>query len=205
MVGTQSSIEESQRRFQNILTENLGLEVHSPIYLALLQELVQTLSDLATFSKKDFEELEYIVILEVDDDQITTTTSKVSKGNKGWIKALIAFIKYYHMQSKEEFESVTLGEFNTFRLNEYNPDINSRRSQPSGQSQFSKHKTIIHRHHRPLRKLLKGIRTNTLSYGKIGNGIVGTAQPRLSHAHTIVKMSSMKHTYRLTVNIRNYF
>ena len=137
---TQSSIKESQRRFQNILTENLGLEVHSAIYLALLQESIHTLSDLETLSEKDIKKLEYIITSEVDDGQITTTTSKVSKGNRGKIKALIAFIKYYHMQSKEEFESVTLGEFNTFRLNEYNPDINPRGIQTSGQNQLSKRK-----------------------------------------------------------------
>ena len=116
MVGTRSSIEESHRRFQHILTEKLGLEIHSPIYQALSQENIHTLSDLATLSNKDIEEMEYTISMEVDERQITTTRSKISKGNRGWIKSLIAFIKYYHMQSEEEFESVSLEEFNTFRL-----------------------------------------------------------------------------------------
>ena len=126
MVRTRSSIEESHRRFQHILAEKLGLEIHSPVYQALSQENVHTLSDLATLSDEDIEEMEYTISMEVDEGQITTTRSKISKGNRGWIKSLIAFIKYYHMQSEEEFESVSLKEFNTFRLSKYDPDISSR-------------------------------------------------------------------------------
>ena len=83
MVGSHSSIKESKRRFQNILMKKLGVEVHSPIYQALSQESILTLSDLVTLSGRDIEELEYTVTVEVDEDQVTTTTSKISKENKG--------------------------------------------------------------------------------------------------------------------------
>ena len=72
--------------------------------------------------------MEYPITVEVDKGQVTTTTSKISKGNRGWIKALIAFVKYYHVRSEEEFKSASLGEFNTFRLNIYNPDLNTHKS-----------------------------------------------------------------------------
>ena len=140
MVGTRSTIEESQRRFQHIMTEKLGLEIHSPIYQALSQENVNTLSDLATLSDKDIEEMEYTITMEDDEGQITTTRLKISKGNRGWIRSLIAFIKYYHMQSEEEFENVTLEEFNTFRLSKYDPDISSHTAPPIAQSQPPKRK-----------------------------------------------------------------
>ena len=82
MVGTRSSIEGSQRRFQTILMEKLGIEVHSVIHQELSQESIITLSDLVTLSGRDIEALEYTVTVEVDEDQVTTTTSKISKGNR---------------------------------------------------------------------------------------------------------------------------
>ena len=56
MVGTRSSIEESQRRFQSILTETLGLDTETPIYQALSQEMIFTLTDLATLQDKDIDD-----------------------------------------------------------------------------------------------------------------------------------------------------
>ena len=42
MVGVRSGIEESQRRFQSILTETLGLDTETLIHQALSQEMIFT-------------------------------------------------------------------------------------------------------------------------------------------------------------------
>ena len=78
MVGTRSSIEESHRRFQNIITDKLGLELQGPIYQALSQVFIYTLRDLVTLQDKDIEELQYTVTLEMEEGELAYTTSPLS-------------------------------------------------------------------------------------------------------------------------------
>ena len=75
-------MEESRQRFDSLLTETLGLDVHSPIYSSLVQEFIHTLSDLAALRDEDTKDLQYSVLIEIDD-QIKNTISPLSKGRKG--------------------------------------------------------------------------------------------------------------------------
>ena len=72
MVGTRSS------RFQNIMTDKLGVELQGPIYQALFQESIYTLSDLVTLQDKDIDELQFTVMLEMEEGELTSTTSPLS-------------------------------------------------------------------------------------------------------------------------------
>ena len=127
MVGTRSSIEESQRRFRSILTDIFGLDIQAPIYQAFSQEMIYTLSDLASLQDKDIDDMTYVTTIEIEG-QITTSANPLTKGNKGWIKALIAFIKYLDMDSEEDFENVDNNQFSTFRLSIYNPNSTQQTS-----------------------------------------------------------------------------
>ena len=104
------------------MTEKLGLEIQGPIYQALSQESIYTLSDLVTLQDKDIEDLQYTMTLDMEDGQLTSTTLLLSCGNKGWIRALIAFVKHHQLQSEDKFEDTSIEEFNKFRLNSYNTE-----------------------------------------------------------------------------------
>ena len=62
----------------------------------------------------------------------------------------------------------------------------------------------IHQLYLPLKRILREIKINTLPYVKTDNGTVGIVPPKPSHAHMIVKMSPMEHTYLKTAKINNY-
>ena len=83
--------------------------------------MIFMLSDLATLQDKDIDDLSYKATSEIKG-QITTSSNSLSKGNKGWIRALISFIKYLNMNSEEDFENIDINQFNTYRLSIYNPD-----------------------------------------------------------------------------------
>ena len=115
MVCTRSSIEESQKGFQSILTETFGLDIHAPIYQAFSQEMIYTLSDLASLQDKDIDNMTYVTTIEIEG-QITTSANPLTKGNKGWIKVMIAFIKHLDMDSEEDFQNVDNNQFSTYKL-----------------------------------------------------------------------------------------
>ena len=66
MVCTRSSIEESQKGFQSILTETFGLDIHAPIYQAFSQEMISMLSDLASLQDKVIDDMTYVTTTEIE-------------------------------------------------------------------------------------------------------------------------------------------
>ena len=65
----------------------------------------------------------YTTNVEVDE-QHTTVTNELSKGHKGWIKALLAFMRYYNIDSHEEIDNISMHDFDKFRMGIYNPSNN---------------------------------------------------------------------------------
>ena len=74
----------------------------------------------------------------MEEEQLTSTTSSLSRGNKGWIRAIIAFVKHHQLQSEEEFKDTSINEFNKVRLTAtaYSCPSNS----PNDNKSNSKHK-----------------------------------------------------------------
>ena len=119
-VMTRSVIEENRRLFEETLTITLGLTVDHPILLALSEESITTFNDLPMLSPEDIDDLSYTTYME-NEGESTAIQNILSKGHKGWIKALIAFIRYHNIDSDEEIKLITLQEFNKFRLSKYDP------------------------------------------------------------------------------------
>ena len=110
---TRSVIEESRKQFDRILIDTLGLEEDSPIILALKEEFILTFNDLHTLTAQDIDTLSYTTDVEVDKE-LTTATKKLSKGHRGWIQALLAFMRYYKIDSHEEINNISMHDFHKF-------------------------------------------------------------------------------------------
>ena len=120
---TRSVIEESRKQFDRILIDTLGLEEDSPIILALKEEFILTFNDLHTLTAQDIDTLSYTTDVEVDKE-LTIVSNKLSKGHRGWIKALLAFMRYYDIDSYEEINNISMHDFDKFRMGIYIPSNN---------------------------------------------------------------------------------
>ena len=197
MLRSQSSIEESHRRFQNIMTEKLYLELQGPIYQALSQESIYTVSNLVTLQDKDIEELQYTVMLKMEEGELASTTSLPLLRNKGWIGALIKFVKHHQLQSAEEFENTSIEEFDKFRLTEYNAEAYFQPSNtPNYNRSNPKHKVKDN----ALVSFKRAIKKDKSQYN---NGIVGTGPPKQLHVSTIARKFLMRHTFQTEMKKRN--
>ena len=127
--GTRSVIEENRRQFERILTSEFGLESNHPIILTLKEESVLTFEDLPLLSPDDIDGLSYTTYVEIDGENAAITNDLV-KGHKGWIKALIAFMRYYSLDTPEKMDTVSLEDFNKFRMGIYSPINNNQTYTP---------------------------------------------------------------------------
>ena len=107
----------------------LGLEINHSIILTLKEESVLTFEDLPLLSPDDIDGLSYTTYVEIDGENAAITNNLV-KGHKGWIKALISFMRYYSLDSPEKMEAISLQDFNKFRMGTYNPINNNQTYTP---------------------------------------------------------------------------
>ena len=142
--------------------------------------------------------------LKIEEGQLTSTTSSLSHGNKGWIRALISFVKHHQLQSEEEFEDTSIEEFNKFRLTTYNteaylrpsnsPNYNRSNSKPKAEDNALFHSKGQSKRTNP----------NTMYFEMKNTGIVGICPPRQLHVYIIVRKFSMKRTFQMEVKKQNY-
>ena len=123
--ATRSGIKENRRQFKRILTSELGLEINHPIILTLKEESVLMFEDLPLLSPDDIDGLLYTTYVESDGENAAITNDLV-KGHEGWIKALIAFMRYYSLDTQEKMETISLQDINKFRMGTYNPINNNQ-------------------------------------------------------------------------------
>ena len=141
--GTRSIIEENIKQFERVLTEELGLEINHLIILTLKEESILTFDDLPLLSPDDIDGLTYTTYVEIDGEN-AAITNEVVRGHKGWIKALIAFMRYHNIDTPEKTENILLQDFNKFRMEIYNPTNNNQTYEPSIYSIPNNKKTISH-------------------------------------------------------------
>ena len=94
------------------MTNELGLKINHPIILTLKEESVLTVDNLPLLSPDDIDGLSYTTYIEIDGKN--AATNDLVKGHKGWIKSLIAFMRYYSLDTPGKMEAVSLQDFNTF-------------------------------------------------------------------------------------------
>ena len=127
--GTRSIIEEYWKHFERILTNELGLEINYPIILTLKEESVLTFDDLPLQSPDDIDGLSFTPYVEIDGENTTITNDLVKRYN-GWIIALIAYMRYYNLDTPEKMEGISLQEVNMFQMWTYNPINNNQTYAP---------------------------------------------------------------------------
>ena len=111
--GTRSIIEENRKQFERIITEEFGLKINHPKILMLKEESVLTFDDLLLLSPADIDGLTFNTYVEIDGENAAVSNELV-KGHKGWIKALLAFMRYHNIDTPEKADSILLQEFNKF-------------------------------------------------------------------------------------------
>ena len=119
MVGTRATINEQQIRFKKLLTEILFLPEDSPIIKAFEYESIDTINDVLMLADFDIDLLQYH---KDADDTESAEKDTLSRGHRGWIKVLIAFIKYLDFETESQLEEVNLDIFNEYRFKIYNPN-----------------------------------------------------------------------------------
>ena len=115
MVGTRASIKESERIFQKVILGNLEEKSSGDIWQALQQDGIHTFADLGTLTFSDVDEMKNTISTETE--QGTQTSERpLTKGERGWIKALIAFIKHTDVVVEKDYEEkFTKDSFSYFR------------------------------------------------------------------------------------------
>ena len=121
MVGTRSG-SNAGKRFKKVLTENLGLDENGPILQAFKEESILILMDIFTLSDDVIENLEYTYI---DTTTNQNTKMKIGKGQQGWIKSFIDFVRYSDLETEDDFENLNIQDFNHYRIKKYNPHKNN--------------------------------------------------------------------------------
>ena len=115
MVGTRASIKESERIFQKVILDNLGEKSSGDIWQALQQDGIHTFADLGTLTFSDVDELKNTVSTETEQGTQTSIRT-LTRGERGWIKALIAFIKHTDVVIEKDYEEkFTKDSFSYFR------------------------------------------------------------------------------------------
>ena len=69
----------------------------------------------------DIDPLEYIK----NDEEMSDNNHRetLARGHRGWIRVLIAFIRYCDFETETELEEITIDIFNNYRFKIYNPTI----------------------------------------------------------------------------------
>ena len=117
---TKSFIKESWKQFNCVLTQVLGLEQDHLIMLALREDLISTFNGLHLLSAQEIDTLIYRTYVEINGDS-TEIINQLVKGHKGWIEALLAFMRYHNIDSNKDVENISVHEFNKFLMGTYNP------------------------------------------------------------------------------------
>ena len=118
IVSTRANGNDAKKRLKKVLIENLGLEDKSPILPAFKQEAIETLMDIFTLSPDVIDTLTYS---EKDSTTNQVTERSIGKGQQGWIKAFVEFVRYNNLETEEKLEKISLEEFNSFRIGKYTP------------------------------------------------------------------------------------
>ena len=86
----------------------LGLEEGHLIMLVLKRESISTFNDLHILTSRDIDTLTYTTYVEMDDDESVAISNSLVKRHKGWLKALLAFTRYYNIDTYEEIDNISL-------------------------------------------------------------------------------------------------
>ena len=121
MVGTRTTIAEQQERFKKVIVDILQIPKDCPIIQAFDHESISTINNILMLNDVDIDPLEYIK----NDEEMSDNNHRetLARGHRGWIRVLIAFIRYCDFETEKELEEITIDIFNNYRLKIYNPMI----------------------------------------------------------------------------------
>ena len=117
---TRSAIEEHWRQFSRVMIDVLGIEEDHPIMIALKGESISTFNDLHILTSQGINTLTYTIYIEMYDGESAAISNSLVKGHKGWLKALLAFTRYYDIDMYEQIDNISLHELNKFHMGIYN-------------------------------------------------------------------------------------
>ena len=119
MVGTRATINKQQARFKKLLIDVLFLPGDSPIIKAFEYESIETINDILMLADFDIDLLQFYKDVKGSG---TPEKDTLSRGHRGWIRVLIAFIKYLDFDTENQLEEIDIGIFNEYRFKIYNPN-----------------------------------------------------------------------------------
>ena len=102
--------------FKHILENILDDGVEGPIFQALTNAYIQSISDMMMLDEDDIKNLTYKYI----DTTGTTSQVPLEMGRRGMIKAFKAYIR--HLGNDIIFDTIQEDDFDQFRIHTYNPD-----------------------------------------------------------------------------------
>ena len=97
--ATRSAIEENWRQLSRVMIDVLGIEEDHPIMIALKGESISTFNDLHILTSQAIDTLTYTTYIEMDDGESAAISNNLVKVDKGWLKALLVFTRYYNIDN----------------------------------------------------------------------------------------------------------
>ena len=97
---------------------NLEEKSSGGIWQALQQDGIHTFADLGTLTFSDVDEMTHTISTETEEGA-QTSEQPLTRGQKGWIKALITLIKIMDVDTEKDYEEkISKSRFNQFRTKE---------------------------------------------------------------------------------------
>ena len=95
------------------------------------EEGIHSFMDIFTLHNNSIDDLKYTI-----GDPNTQQQSRIllNRGQQGWIKSFIDFIRSLNINTIEEIEKIIIEDFNKYRIGKYNPHIRLLSNQNEGAS-----------------------------------------------------------------------